>query len=98
MNKTTSLVMASALLISGATGCKDKTSGTEPIIEKPEVTVVNGQFTPELLEAFGRVTDPQVSPDEHKIIYGRGYESVEQTTGNRELWIMDIHGENQKRL
>ncbi|MDE6716343.1 MAG: S9 family peptidase, partial [Muribaculaceae bacterium] len=43
-------------------------------------------------------TDPLVSPDEKKIIYGIGYESVEQNKGNRELWIMDINGENQKRL
>ncbi|MCH5216914.1 MAG: S9 family peptidase [Muribaculaceae bacterium] len=98
MNKSTTLIMASALLLNGVAGCKDNASGTEPIIEKPEVTVVDGQFTPELLEAFGRVSDPQVSPDGTKILYGIGYESVAQNKGNRELWVMDINGENQKRL
>ena len=68
------------------------------LIEKPNVTVENKQFTPELLNALGRVSDPQVSPDGTKILYGITYQDVEQNKGNRELWVMDANGENAQQL
>ncbi|MGN0232572.1 MAG: alpha/beta fold hydrolase [Muribaculaceae bacterium] len=91
-------IMASILSLVAVTGCDTAKSGTEEIIEKPEYTVVDGKFTPELLEAFGRVASPVVSPDGTKILYSVGFESIKQNKGNRELWVMDINGENQKRL
>lgn len=98
MNKSSKTIMVSALLLSSLAGCKDSASDSEPIIEKPDFTVVDGKFTPELLEAFGRVSDPQVSPDKKTILYGIGYESLAQNKGNRELWKMDINGQNPTRL
>ena len=91
-------IMASVLSLVTVTGCDTVKSGSEEIIEKPEYTVVDGKFTPELLEAFGRVASPVVSPDGTKILYSVGFESIKQNKGNRELWVMDINGENQKRL
>ena len=89
--------MASLVVLSGTAAC-NSTSNEAPIIEKPEVTVENGHFAPELLEAFGRVSEPQISPDGSKVLYGVSFESIEQNKSNRELWVMDIDGSNPTRI
>ena len=88
------LIMAFAVGL--AASCNE--APKETIIEKPVVEVKDGQFTPEVLEALGKVTDPVISPDGSKILYGVAYESVEQNKSNRELWVMDADGSNQTRL
>ncbi|MBR1476280.1 MAG: S9 family peptidase [Muribaculaceae bacterium] len=94
--QVTTMLATVALL--GA-GCGEQGgSGSSKLIEKPQVTVENGQFTPEVLNAFGRVSDAQVSPDGKKILYGISYVSVEENKSNRELWVMDIDGQNAKQL
>lgn len=40
----------------------DQQSATEKIIEKPSITLTNDRVTPEVLWAFGRVSDVKVSP------------------------------------
>ena len=94
-NKTT--IMASMLALMGVAACNNA-SDDAPLIEKPQVTVENGQFTPELLNSLGRVSDPKVSPDGKKILYAVSYESIEQNKGNRELWVMDADGKNPVRI
>ena len=42
----------------------------ETTILKKEITVTDGQMTPEVLLALGRLSDPQVSPDGKYILYG----------------------------
>ncbi|MBR1544067.1 MAG: peptidase S9, partial [Muribaculaceae bacterium] len=69
--------MASMLALMGVAACNNA-SDDAPLIEKPQVTVENGQFTPELLNSLGRVSDPKVSPDGKKILYAVSYESIEQ--------------------
>ena len=96
MNRLT--IMASLLALVGVTSCSNESSDKEVIIERPEFKVVDGRLTPELMEAFGRVSDPQVSPDKSKILYGVQFESIEQDKGNRELWVMDIDGSNPTRI
>ncbi|MEF9924028.1 MAG: S9 family peptidase [Muribaculaceae bacterium] len=93
-----SAIMASLLALAGTTACTTSNADKEVIIERPDYKVVDGKFTPELLEAFGRVSDPKVSPDKSKILYGIQYESIEQNKGNRELWVMGIDGSNPTRL
>lgn len=93
-----SAIMASLLTLAGATACSTGDSDKEVIIERPEYKVVDGKFTPELIEAFGRVSDPRISPDKSKILYGIQFESIEQNKGNRELWVMNIDGSNPTRL
>ena len=64
--KVTFMLATVALL--GA-GCSEQGgSGSSKLIEKPQVTVENGAFTPEVLNAFGRVSDIQVSPDEKSVV------------------------------
>lgn len=89
--------MCAMLLPLALTGCGDKGT-SEKIIEKPDVKVVNGMMTPEVLESFGRIGDPQPSPDGSKIIFTLTYEDIEENKGNAEIYVMDADGRNMKRL
>ncbi len=70
----------------------------QEIITRPAYEVVNGQLTPELLEAFGRVSEPKISPDKKQILYTVEFVSCKADKGNKELWIMNIDGSNQRKL
>ena len=94
MNKLNCMMMAGALL---ATACQP-TGKTGDIIGKQSVKVENGIMTTEVLMAFGRVSDPVVSPDKSKILFGVTYENLEQNKSNRELFVMDIDGQNKKQI
>ncbi|MDD2962216.1 MAG: S9 family peptidase [Muribaculaceae bacterium] len=97
MNLFKPIIMTSVLSLA-ATSCSTAKNESEEIIERPEISVVDGKFTPELLEAFGRVSDPKLSQDGKKILYGITFESLKLNKGNRELWTMDIDGSNAKRI
>nr|WP_305264665.1 S9 family peptidase [uncultured Muribaculum sp.] len=60
--------------------------------------ITDGIFSVEALEAIGRVTEPVVSPDETKILYGVSYESIEENASNRDLYVMNVDGSDVKRL
>ena len=47
-------------------------------IGQSEIKIENGVMTPEVLLALGRISDPQLSPDGSRILYGVSYTSVEQ--------------------
>lgn len=96
MNLSKFTIMASLLALTGMTSCDN--AAEEVIIEQPQVKIENGQFTPEALMAMGAVTDPQVSPDGTKVLYGVKFESVEQNKSNRELWVMGVDGSNPTRI
>ena len=90
------IIMSSALLMATASCSGDL--GKEKIIDKPDVQVVNRVFSPEVLEALGRVTNPVVSPDGTKVLYGVSYESVEENKSNNDLYVMNIDGSGQQRI
>ena len=69
MNYFTQTVMASLTALTAVSGAR-AAEAEAPLIEKPVVKVENGQFTPELLNALGRVSDPQLSPDGKRVLYG----------------------------
>ena len=87
---------AMLLPISLASCQKDKVSDT--LIEKPEIEITDGMITPEVLEAFGRISEALPSPDGKTIIFTLKYESIEQNKGNAEIYSMDATGENMTRL
>ncbi len=70
----------------------------EVIIEKPSFKSASGIFDIDALEALGRVGSPVVSPDGKKILFGIGYESVEQNKSNTDLYTVDVDGTNLTRL
>ena len=77
-NKT---IMAASILAVASTVANEAT-GAE-IISRPDFKVVDGKMTPELMEAFGRVTDPQVSPDKKKILYNVESSALRPTRATR---------------
>ena len=94
MNKTITAMMSLAMLTLSACGSPD-----EKIVEKPDFTPpADSIFTINALESLGRVTDPVVSPDGKRVLFGVSYESVEQNKSNRELYVVDIDGSNLTRL
>ena len=88
--------MISSALIVGA--CSSGGSDSQDIIDKPDFKSETGEFTVEALEALGRVSDPQISPDRTKILYGVSYESVEQNKSNLDLYVMNLDGSDNKRI
>lgn len=96
MNKTLiTLAMASTVLCA-ACGSSSDESGN--IIEKPVFKSDDGIFSIDALEALGRVSSPQVSPDGQKVLFGISYESLEENKSNNELYVINIDGTNLTRL
>ncbi len=97
MNKSTFIALTmSAASLAGLTGCGG--SADSQLIDKPDFESETGIFDIEALEALGRVSDPKVSPDGSKILYGVSYESIEQNKSNNELYVMNIDGSEPTRL
>ncbi len=68
------------------------------IIDKQNPEFTGDVMTPEVLWAFGRLSDVQLSPDGKTVLYGITYYSKEQNKGNRELYVTDIASKNPVRL
>ena len=67
-------------------------------IGKSNIVIEDGKMSPEALLAFGRLSDPQVSPDGKHILYGVSYTSVEENRSVRNLFICDIDGSGNRQL
>ena len=83
--KTT--IMASLAVLMALTACKKDDAASKLAIE-----IKDGQFTPEVMLALGRVSDPQVSPDGTRILFNVNYQNIEENKGNSDIWVMDIDG------
>lgn len=95
MNIIKPIVMSTAFLIATAS-CS--TQEETKIIDKPSFSSTDGIFNIEAIQALGRVSDPQLSPDKSKILYGISYESVEENKSNRDLYVMNIDGSENHRI
>lgn len=89
MNK---LVIAFGLIIASFAAI------SQNVIGKQDIKLENDLMTPEALWAFGRVSGVEVSPDGNTILYGVSYYSIEQNKGNRDLYIMNTDGTNNKQI
>lgn len=98
MKKLSFIFSALALLFITACNQEQEKEVPQDIIGKHMVELESDIMTPEILWAFGRVGDVQVSPDNSKILYGVSYYSVEKDKSNRELFLMDINGENKQQI
>ena len=94
-----SKIMASLLLLPATVACTTgEKAANDVIVERPDVTVQDGKFTPKVLMAMGGVSSPVVSPDGKRVLYSVSFTSIEQNKSNAELWVMDIDGSNPVRL
>jgi dipeptidyl aminopeptidase/acylaminoacyl peptidase len=95
------LLMASVLgFVSSCTQPESVSESKEQpvVIGKPALKMDSDRMTPEALWAFGRVSGQEVSPDGTTIMYGVSYYSIEHNKGNRDLYTIDINGENLKQI
>lgn len=55
-------------------------------------------YTPELLWKLGRVSDVQLSENNKTLIYGVSWYNLKENSGNRDLYTVDIDGNNLKKV
>ena len=102
--KTTGKVVSFTALAAIAIGLfifmkKDRQEiSSEGFIGRSTIAIEDGKMGPEALLAFGRVSDPQVSPDGKHIIYGVSYTSVEENRSVRNLYICNLDGSDNQLL
>lgn len=71
---------------------------TSGYIGKSEIRIEDGVMTPETLLSLGRISDPQLSPDGSKILYGVSYTSIEDNRSCRNLFITTPDGSETYQL
>ena len=71
---------------------------TSGYIGKSEIRIEDGVMTPETLLSLGRISDPQLSPDGSKILYGVSYTSIEDNRSCRNLFICNPDGSDKVQL
>ena len=71
---------------------------TEGFIGRTAIDIPDGKMTPEALLAYGRLSDPQVSPDGQYIMYGISYTDVAQNRSVRNLHIINVDGSDDVLL
>ncbi len=104
MNKTIRKSGLAALTISAfmAMNCTNENESAGYIgpaqEEVADLTIVDGKMTPEVLLAFGRLSDPQLSPDGKTILYGVSYISVEENRSCRNLYLVEKDGSSPRQL
>ena len=79
------------------TACQSNKSD-QKVIEKQQITVADGRFTPEVMWNLGQLTGYDVSPDGTQIVYGMKAISMEENKGNVELYLMSAEGGEATRL
>ena len=85
-------------MIVACNGGKSLSEKEAAAINKPAIQVVDGQFTPEIMHQLGKVSDPQLSPDGKRILYGVSYTDVAANQSQRHLFVMDQDGSNNQKI
>lgn len=67
-------------------------------IGRSEIRIEDGVMTPETLLALGRLSDPQLSPNGDRILYGVSYTSVEQNKSCRNLFLCNPDGSDPVQI
>ena len=94
------MIMATSLLLGACTANTDVnvTADNENLIGKSDIQIKNGRMTPEALWAMGRIGGLNVSPDGKKVVYTVAYYSVPQDKSNREVFVMNADGSDNKQI
>ena len=69
-----------------------------PVIGRSDMKIPEGRMTPEALWAMGRIAGANVSPDGNKIVYSVGYYSVPENKSNREIFVMNADGSDNRQI
>ena len=95
------MIMATSLLLGAcnpATDVNVKETGDKNLIGKSDIRIKDGRMTPEALWAMGRIGVMNVSPDGKKVVYTVAYYSVPENKSNREVFVMNADGSDNKQI
>lgn len=93
------LIMSTALTLAACGGSQmAQKTADESLIRKSEIQIPDRLLTPEALWAMGRIGEVSVSPDQKQLLYSVAYYSVEQDKSNRELFIMNADGSENRQI
>jgi len=67
-------------------------------IGRTDVNVENGVMSPEVMLSLGRLSDPQMSPDGQKILYGVSYTSIAENRSCRNLFLCNPDGSGKVQI
>ena len=85
------LIALAAVTAMTIIGCKEKKADqNSAYIGSSDIKVEDGTMTPEVLLSFGRLSDPQLSPDGRWILYGVSYTSIEDNRSCRNLFLQEV--------
>lgn len=92
-----SAIAMSAILLPAlvSTSCS---GGKDCGMAAPDVEIVDGQVSPEVLEAFGRISEAVPSPDGQFIAFTVGYENIENNNSNSDIYVMHRDGSDVKQV
>ncbi|MDR0582142.1 MAG: S9 family peptidase [Prevotellaceae bacterium] len=93
MKKHLIFIMAATAALNA---CNDRPGA--PAGGRNELTVPDGRLTANILNSFGRVSDPQVSPDGTTVLYGVSYPDIAGNKSNRELFTAGIDGSPRRQI
>ena len=93
-------IMGALVCLFGIMSCNQstKTDLSAGYIGPSDIKIADGVMTPETLLAFGRLSDPQISPDGEKILYGMSYTSIEENRSCRNLFLANVDGSERVQL
>lgn len=92
------LIMSATALMLNAMAPTATLAEETDIIDRPDFKSATGIFDIDALESLGRVSEPRVSPDGKRVLFGVSYESVPQNKSNRDLYVMNIDGTGVTRI
>jgi len=72
--------------------------GPIPDVSLTDEEKENGILTPEILWKFGRVSDPQLSPDKKSIAYNVTFYNIEENKGYTHIYIVPVKGGEATRI
>ena len=90
--------MALAIGIMRAMSCQFSPEVDPAYIGPSDIRIEDGRMTPEVLLSFGRLSDPQLSPDGSKILYGVSYTSLADNRSCRNLFLCNPDGSGKVQL
>jgi dipeptidyl aminopeptidase/acylaminoacyl peptidase len=98
MEKILFVVAFFCILLAGCQPKEEPKTQEVKIIGKPEIKIQSDRMTPEVLWAFGRVSEVKVSPDNNTVLFGVSYYDIAENKGNRELYTISVNGSNLKQI
>ena len=93
------LFMSAAMTLASCGGTQQAGQTADAdLIQRSDIQIANKRLTPEALWAMGRIGEVTVSPNQRQIAYSVAYYSVPQDKSNRELFVMNADGTDNRQI